>query len=249
MTQPVPEETEEVQESALVPLVLAALTAWLALALPAVMATAVPNPAAIFQFERFWTSQVDRLMPYLARLARFGWTRTGQELGNQIPFDSQDPYLAEILATTRNLLVRVQERVYQDVIRSLATGRDRGESLMSLRQRVNNILSISGSENWPNRALVIARTEVARFNEAGALAAARRIEQIERSTIWKQWDDRDDDRVRRSHVNVDNQRRRLGEPFQVGRSSMQQPLDPRGAAQEVVNCRCRLRFVRMRNAS
>lgn len=244
MTQP-----EPVQEESLAPLILAALTAWLALVLPAVMATATPNPAAIFQFERFWISQVDRLMPYLARLARFGWARTGRELGNQLPFDSQDQYLLEILATTRNLLVRIPDRIYRDVIKSLAVGRDRGESMLQLRQRVENILNITGSENWPNRALVIARTEVARFEEAGALAAARRIEQSERSVILKQWDDRDDDKVRRSHVNVDNQLRRLGEPFQVGSSSMQQPLDPRGRAQEVVNCRCRLRYRRSeRNA-
>lgn len=245
MTQP---EPEEVTAESLTPLILAALTAWLALVLPAVMATAIPNPAAIFQFERFWTTQVDRLMPVLARLARRGWLRTASELGSPARWDPQDPFLEEILAQTRNLLVRIPERTYRDVIKSLAVGRDRGEDQAQLRQRVDNILNISGSENWPNRALVIARTEIARFTEAGALASARRIEQAERTTILKRWDDRDDDQVRRSHVRVDNQLRRLGEPFHVGRSSMQQPLDPRGVAQEVVNCRCRLRYVRIRNA-
>lgn len=245
MTQPEVQE-EQVQEESLTPLVLAALTAWLALVLPAVMATAVPNPAAIFQFERFWITEVERLMPYLARLARFGWVRTGRELGNQVPFDQNDPYLVEVLQQTRNLLVRIPDRIYRDVIKTMAVGRDKGETVEQIRQRVNNILNINGSENWPNRALVIARTEVARFNEAGALAAARRIETSERSVILKRWDDRDDGKVRRSHERVDNTLRRLGEPFQVGRSSMQQPLDPHGAAQEVVNCRCRLVYVRSR---
>lgn len=243
MTQP---EPEEVTEASLTPLVLAALTAWLALVFPAVMASAVPNPSMIFAFERFWTSQVDRLMPVLARLARRGWARTAGELDVRLPFRSDDPYLEEILAMTRNLLVRIPDRVYRDVIKTMATGRDAGEDLMQIRQRVDNILNINGSENWPNRALVIARTEIARFDEAGGLAAARRIEQVERSTILKRWDDRDDDKVRRSHARVDNQLRRLGEFFQVGRSAMQQPLDPRGAAQDVVNCRCRLRYVRAR---
>lgn len=245
MTQP---EPEEIQEESLAPLVLAALTAWLALVLPAVMATVIPNPSAIFNFERFWTAQVERLLPFLARLARPGWTRTGRELGNQVPFDPNDPYLVEILQQTRNLLVRVQDRVYRDVIKTLATGRDRGETIVQLRQRVDSILNINGTENWRNRALVIARTEVARFTEAGALAAARRIEQTEQSVILKRWKDRDDRKVRNSHENVDNQLRRLGEPFQVGTSSMQQPLDPRGAAREVVDCRCRLVYVRSRNA-
>lgn len=245
MTQPEVQET--VTEDSLTPLVLAALTAWLALVFPAVMASAVPNPSEIFRFDRFWTAQVDRLMPYLARLARPGWLRTTSELGSSVRFDPADPYLEEILAMTRNLLVRVQDRVYRDVVKTMAVGRDNGETIVQIRQRVDNILNINGSENWPNRALVIARTEIARFDEAGALAAARRVEQVERSTILKQWDDRDDDKVRRSHARVDNQLRRLGEFFQVGRSAMQQPLDPRGAAQDVVNCRCRLRFVRSRN--
>lgn len=245
MTQP--ESLEVPTEESLTSLVLAALTAWLALVFPAVMASAVPNPSEIFRFDRFWTAQVDKLMPHLARLARPGWLRAASELGSSARFDPADPYLEEILAMTRNLLVRVQDRVYQDVVKTMAVGRDNGETLAQIRQRVDNILNINGTENWPNRALVIARTEIARFNEAGALAAARRIEQVERSTILKRWDDKDDDRVRRSHTRVDNQLRRLGEFFQVGNSAMQQPLDPRGAAQDVVNCRCRLRFVRSQN--
>lgn len=243
MTQP-----EEVTEETLGSWILVAILApWLALVGPAVLATTVPNPAAIFQFERFWISQIDKLMPVLARLARPGWLRTVSELDSTVRWDPNDPYLTEILAMTRNLLVRIPERVYQDVIRTMAVGRDNGENIQQIRQRVDNILNINGSENWPNRALVIARTETARFTEAGALAAARRVEQSERTVILKRWRDRDDSRVRRSHELVDNHLRRLGEPFQVGTSSLQQPLDPRGAADQVVNCRCRLEFVRVRN--
>lgn len=240
MTQPEPQETEE----SITPLVLAALTAWLALVFPAVMATPVPNPSAIFQFERFWITQVDRLMPVLARLARRGWERTASELGVELRWDPSDPYLEEILAQTRNLLVGIPDRVYRDVVKSMAAGRDRGETAAQIRQRVDNILNINGSENWPHRAVVITRTELGRFTEAGGLAAARRVEQREQSVILKRWEDRDDDRVRRSHERVDNQLRRLGEPFQVGRSSLQFPIDPTGHPDDVVNCRCRLRFVR-----
>lgn len=241
MTQPSP---EPVVEETLTAAILAALTAWLALVFPAVMATVVPNPAEIFRFERFWISQVDRLMPVLARLARRGWERTASELGVDLRWDPNDPYLQEILAQTRNLLVGIPDRVYRDVVKSMAAGRDKGETNDQIRQRVDNILNISGSENWPHRAAVITRTELGRFTEAGALAAARRIEQREQSVILKRWEDRDDDRVRRSHTRVDNQLRRLGEPFQVGRSSLQFPIDPAGHPDEIVNCRCELRFVR-----
>lgn len=233
-------------EESLTSQVLAALTAWLALVIAAVLASvAVPDLSAILRFEQFWTRQVDRLMPEFARLARQGWERAARELGVDLPFDPRDPELVELLSHVRNLLVRVPEETYRQVIKSLDTGRDRGESSTQLVARISNVLDINGSENWPNRAKVIARTEINRFTEAGGLAAARRIESSQRSVILKQWQDRDDDRVRRTHARVDNQLRRLGETFQVGRSQLQHPVDPAGFADDVVNCRCELKYVRV----
>lgn len=242
MTQPEPQVAEE----SLTSQVLAALTAWLALVLPAVLAiVGVPDLSAILRFEQFWTRQVDRLMPEFASLARQGWERTARELGVDLPFDPRDPELVELLSHVRNLLVRVPDETYRQVIKSLEIGRDKGESQTQLARRISNVLDINGSENWPNRARVIARTEVNRFTEAGGLAAARHVELAERSVILKQWQDRDDDRVRRTHARVDNQLRRLGEAFQVGRSRLQHPVDPAGFAADVVNCRCVLHYVRV----
>lgn len=245
MTQPeaVPAQ-EEVPNDALNALILAAFTAWLALVLPAVMASPVPNPMAIFNFETFWTRQVDRLLPAFFRLARPGWIRTAQELDVRLPFDPKDPELVDLLAEVRNLWVGLQYRVFREVVKTMADGRDLGESVEQIRQRVDNVLNITGSANWPHRAAVGARTEMNRFEEAGGLAAARRIEIRDRVTILKRWDDSDDSAVRRTHARVDNQLRRLGETFQVGTSALQYPLDPSGSADDVVNCRCRLRYVR-----
>lgn len=243
MTQP--QADEQVQEE-LGLLVLASLTAWLALVFPAVMAPVAlggfPNLSMILAFEQFWNRQVDTWMPVLARLARRGWADGNSQLGLHIPYDPNSGELVDLLARTRNLLVRIPQETYQQVLKSLARGRDLGESNAQLIQRIDNVLNINGSENWPNRSKVIARTELHRFESAGVLGLGYAA-QRERRTIMKRWQDREDDRVRRAHARVDNQLRRLGEPFEVGASLLQHPVDPSGRPEDVINCRCRLELV------
>lgn len=243
MTQPAPEEVTEQQLSALV---LAAITAWLALAFPAVMgstAGALPDVSQMWRFQDFWTAQVERLMPYLARLARRGWEKGNRQLGLNIAFDPNNPELAETLQRTRNLLVRVPEDTYRQIIKSVAVGRDRGETNGQLIQRIVNVLDINGSENWPNRADVIARTEFNRFDSAGILALGRHVRRLTGDNIMKRWQDREDGRVRRAHARVDGQLRNLWEPFEVGGSLLQHPVDPAGLPEDVISCRCVLQLV------
>jgi hypothetical protein len=248
MTQPQPQTVEppppeEVQEAenGFTALVLAALTAWLLLVFPAVMASLIPNPAAIWQFQPMWVREVDRLMPYLERLARRGWQQTMRQFGLNLPFQ-QDPLLLDQLERTRNLLVRIPEETYRQLIKSLAVGVDAGETRAQLDQRIRNILTITGSENWPARAATVGRTEVNRFFNAGALAAAQRVQVETGRRIVKQWRDENDNRVRPAHARVDNRVRQLGEPFEVGGSLLQYPGDPAGLPQDVINCRCDLVF-------
>lgn len=241
-------EAEVPAESELTDMWLAALTLWLGLSLPAVMAPTLsgglPDPSAMWRFQDVWDRQVDQILPYQLRLSRRGWLAAAQSLGVRLPWNPSDPYLLETVAEARNLLVRVPEETYQQVVKSMAVGADNGESRAQIAARVNNILNINGSENWPHRASVIARTELNRFGQAGGLSAAQRIEANEATTIRKRWDDQDDGKVRRPHARVDNQLRRLGEPFEVGRSLLQHPVDPAGYVDDVVNCRCELSFVR-----
>jgi hypothetical protein len=240
VTQPEQSETP-VAEAALTSMVLAALAAWLAPTLAAVMlptlSGGMPNPQAMWSTSGIWTRWVDsRFMRVLTNLARPGWVRTMRDLDLDIPFDRKDPELLEILDQTRNLLVRVPDETYRQVVKVMADAVDKGESRAQIIARVDNILNTTGSENWSHRAAVIARTEINRFGEAGALAAGRRAERQTRRPLVKIWKDRDDTRVRGSHSRVDGQRRRLGEPFFVGRSMLQQPIDPSGFPEDVINC-------------
>jgi hypothetical protein len=246
VSQPEPEATEQ----SLAGLWLAAIRTWLDAVLDAVMAPvrfgAPPDPSAMWKFQGSWNTQVDRIMPVLVSLSRRGWNRTSRDLDVTQAWDPRDPDLAELVQLTRNLLYQVPDRVYREILKSLSVVRNKGESPDRLARRVDSILNINGSVNWPERAKVIARTELNRFQEIGALASARRFQRQSGDTLVKEWETRDDPKVRPGHAEVDNEIKRLGEPFHVGKSSMQQPVDPTAHPDDSVNCRCRLKIRRSR---
>ena len=57
---------------------------------------------------------------------------------------------------------------------------------------------------------------------------------------FKVWLATDDSRTRETHDLADGQRTLMSEPFRVGGAALMFPGDPRGPAQEVINCRCSL---------
>jgi hypothetical protein len=61
--------------------------------------------------------------------------------------------------------------------------------------------------------------------------------------IQRVWVARKDDKVRPAHKAANGERRRLGEPFRVGTSSLRYPGDPLGKPADTQNCRCRLTYV------
>lgn len=243
MTQP--DEGLTATEVTFASTVLESLTSWLAKVRPAVMAPVarggLPDPSAIWPFQDFWRGQVEQMIPILQRLARRGWLNVQDQFGTPYPF-AYDGLLMDQLDRTRNLLVRIPDEVYRQVTRAMALGVDKGEDRAQIARRVDSILTSTGSENWPNRARVISNTEVNRFFQAGQLASAQKIQERRGIRIRKRWDSEEDGATRPSHRGVDNQLRQLRQPFDVGQSMLQYPGDPVGAAAEVINCRCDLRF-------
>ena len=92
------------------------------------------------------------------------------------------------------------------------------------------------------RREMIARTETIKASNAGSLALFDAWGVVER----KEWLATGDDRTRDTHLVAWSQYSEGGSPgpiplsaaFDVGGSSLMFPGDPRGAAGEVVNCRC-----------
>ncbi len=96
------------------------------------------------------------------------------------------------------------------------------------------------------RAEAIVRTEV---NRVFSTAQQSRLEQGARTLagtreeIRKYWLSAEDERVRPAHAKAAERYDRehaipVSEPFLVGGEELMHPLDPRGSARNVINCRC-----------
>lgn len=225
--------------------VLAALTGWLAVVAAVVLAPVAlfslsPNPGALWSTLPLWEQQVDRLIQELSRIARRGWEAAAAQLGVNLPFNPADPLLLDQLARTRNLLVRIPDEIYRTMIYQLDQAA--GETPQQQADRINEILNITGSQNWPARARTIATTEVHRAYHFGALALAQRADASDRRELNKRWDARDDTKTRPAHGRADGQIAPVNQPFIVDWEALMAPGDPSGRPENVINCRCEMHF-------
>lgn len=88
-------------------------------------------------------------------------------LGEDYPVD-QRAFTNRYLIEVTNRLVRIPEETYDLVAGQMSAGINDGDSIPQLAARVNGVFSLTESERWPNRAVVVARTEA-----IGALNAGR----------------------------------------------------------------------------
>lgn len=152
---------------------------------------------------------------------------------------TQRPAMTRYLAEVRNRLVRVPDEVYDLVAGEITKGANLGEGVPKLAARVDNVLSTTASERWPNRATVIARTETIGALNAGREDAFMAVAEADPSTEYEHmWLSTDDRRTRPTHDAADGQRVPLGQPFIVGGFALARPGDPTGPAHEIIQCRC-----------
>lgn len=93
------------------------------------------------------------------------------------------------------------------------------------------------------RANTIARTEALRAVHSGNDEAYRQaIDQgaVDKDQLQREWNDADDQRVRRSHVHLDGMVRGMDETFPGTFGELRFPGDPNAPASETVQCRCAL---------
>lgn len=118
------------------------------------------------------------------------------------------------------------------------------ESMVAIQRVIRDPKTFGSSEV---RAEAIIRTEV---NRAYGVAGDERLRQSNRrldGKLRKYWLSAGGSRARASHIRAGADYAPNGaigpipvdEPFVVGGASLMFPLDPRGPAREVVNCRCR----------
>lgn len=219
----------------------AELSGWLVETSRAVLRGERPAPDAIWARVPAWRAAVDLVIH--GEIFKAVGLAFRKLLGADYPVD-QRIYVTSYLGEVRNRLVRIPDEVYDLVAHEMATGVNLGEGIPKLRDRVDAVLSTTGSERWPNRATVVARTEsIGALNAGRAEAfrvAAEEDPELELERIWLATDD---DRTRTTHRYADGQRVPVTAPFNVGGFELRFPGDPSGPPQEVIQCRCTMLLV------
>lgn len=193
------------------------------------------DPARVSDHQGFWTEQVDaEIIPEIRGVLGDAWrrvTRAGDP--------PTDPWVSGYLNQAGNRLKNVPDEVYALIVAEVERGITEGRSLDRVRDDIQLLLTASGTDRWPNRAMTVARTETIGAVNAGVLRGAQlEAEQRGDPAPFKQWISTEDKRTRPTHVAADKQRTLLTESFRVGGALLLFPGDPRGAAAEVINCRC-----------
>lgn len=211
------------------------LSAWLVATSRRVLGGVVPDPDAIFAQVPSWERDVADL---IARTIIPIMDRAYAELfGGDFSWRER-PAVLDYLAGVRNRLVRIPGEVFDLVSGQIAAGVTLGEGIPEIAERVEDVLSTTDSERWPNRAVVIARTEALgalNGSRADAFSAFADEEDVEMERMWLSTID---SRTRPTHVLADGQRTGVTDPFMVGGFPLMFPGDPSGPPQEVIQCRC-----------
>lgn len=217
-------------EAAFATLVLAAISHWLArivrkVMFPWVKWSQAPDPQAILSEGEYWSGQVDTLVGWLDKNAVQATVSTQGEVKRH-------------LDTVRNYLVRIPNETFALVRQEIQRGHDNGDPIREIAGRVQQILTVTGSQDWPGRAQTIAVTEVNGAANAGWFAAAVEEQQQTGRPMAKRWIATHDSHTRASHREADGQTVALLSPFIVGDWPLLYPGDKNGPPEEVINCRC-----------
>ena len=95
------------------------------------------------------------------------------------------------------------------------------------------------------QALRIARTETT----AAANFAATEAGGVSGFAMQKEWISALDSRTRDDHAGTNGQKRPESKPFNVGGEKLMYPGDPAGSAGNVINCRCTVAMIPVRDRS
>jgi uncharacterized protein with gpF-like domain len=216
-----------------------ALTRWLGVAKDAVLAPwkrfhGQPDPDALYSTQPIWVSEVERILHALTPALQEGWAAA--HLPRSLP--ANNPFIQANLAMTRNLLVGIPDETHAKVVAAILDGVDRGEDNDRIAQRVDDVLSFTGSENWDGRARNIAVTETTRHYNSSLLAHALLVQAQDGAEMMKSWETQTDGREREAHLLADHQRVALNVPYVVDGEPMMFPGDPDGSPHNVCGCRC-----------
>lgn len=181
-----------------------------------------------------WIPEVVKVMQQVkdrTRAALLASIETGgqmavDEMGLGISFDMLDPEIVRLLMNRQIQIVGAVGNLLDEIRSQVRTGIELGESVIDISFRVRTVMD----EYYTGQALTVARTET-----AAAFNGGRIIAMLKAGITKVHWLSARDERVRKSHKDLDGTSVPLGTPFPNG---CRWPHDERGSAEEVVNCRC-----------
>jgi hypothetical protein len=135
----------------------------------------------------------------------------------------------------------IEDTTRQTIRDELKEGVDAGEGIDDLAKRIDGIY---GDEIIPNRAEVIARTEVISASNLGSISAVKAAAAVTGLVVKKRWLATRDGRTREDHLDAEGQEVDMDEPFEVGGEELMFPGDTsRGAsAGNTIMCRCAVTY-------
>ena len=204
-------------------------------------ARTVPDAGMVLAVNGVWVEQLNqKVRPTVLGVLRRAYTRAR---GQQPPdgFDQQ-AYVTQYLDASVNRMSGIPDEVYRQIARVIADGVAANQPIDEIARSVDQVLTVTGSDRWTNRSVVVARTEVGGAVNAGTLAAAGQRQFETRQQMVKTWvattHGPSAERTRPAHLLADGQTVALTEPFIVGGEPLQFPGDPSGSAGNVIQCRC-----------
>lgn len=194
----------------------------------------LPDPLGVYAAAPIWQAEVDKLMPVLQTAALDRATQLGAPAGS---VNGIADALAD-QARTRILLTQLTDEVAGMVMETVSTMARMGAPAARIAEAVDELLDTTNSVRWPNRGMLIARTELTKSWNVGLLAYGIQVQQDTGRPRVKTWDCEVDGQERPSHKRANGQTVALTMPFVVGNEYALYPGAPTLSAEEACNCRC-----------
>ena len=211
------------------------LSSWLVTTTRKILGGPVIQPEMAFAQAPAWSHAVDEIIVQ-SIMPVMGWAYQGL-FGPHYHWQDRPNVLA-YLSQVKNRMSHTPDEVFNLVAGQIASGVTLGEGIPELTERVDDVLSVTETARWPNRAVVIARTETLGALNGSRNDAFQAYDEEGDEELERMWLSTRDERTRPSHVLADLQRTSMTDPFIVGGASLMFPGDPAGPAQEVIQCRC-----------
>jgi HK97 family phage portal protein len=180
---------------------------------------------------------------YLAVMRAFGKRvlEAGKDMGALETKDAESEFNARIASWIQKWGAEkakgIGDTTKLQIKTAIIKGEEAGEALPAIAKRIRETV---GGQMSKVRSAVIARTET---HGASVAAGDEALGAMGLDDLKREWIAVEDDFTRPTHLEVNGTKRKKGQPFKVGSSSLDHPGDPSGEAQEIINCRCILAAV------